>query len=269
MQFLGLNKQKNPHFQRLMRSYARQSDEFTLRTITLDWVGFMILTNCICVACSLTGFDYGRPVLGLIIAIVLPTPIFLSIYAAWFTAHDASSTDYELVTLSTISNESLVWGYIAAPFEQFKVIRGFPIGLIPFFAVVTGCGFLTSSLMYQVAVTAETPQPDNMVSFMAASGSLILSYVGIYWLSIVMGVMIALALRKPFIAVFITMLVMMVFAPAWLWVAVLILDPFHIKLAQMTFNPLWFVIIGVPMVLVFMTLRLAYRFARDPLLQNI
>jgi hypothetical protein len=265
MQFLGLNKNGNPQFIRLTRAYYSQTDTRTLRSITVDWVLVTLLINCACVSCSFFGFGVTRELLGVVLFIILPVPILISIYATLFTAQDSATDDYELLTLTPISDEQLVWGYIQAPFEQFKAIRGFPLGLMPFFAVVVGIGFLIASLMFQLTISVHAPQPDNMAYFMFASGTMILSYVGIYWLAIILGVAVGLALRRRLVALLSTLSFILVLATVWVWSVTRLFDPINGDITRLNFNLLWSVMALLPYIMVWLVLRFAYRIARRPL----
>jgi hypothetical protein len=262
MQWFGLRKNDNPQFLRLTRRYRKQTNDPTLRSITVDWVLLTLIVNCACISCSFIGFAVTREILGLALAAILPVPALVAIYATWSTARDSATTDYHLLTLTTISDEQLVWGYIQAPFEQFKAVRGFPLGLMPFFSVVVGFGFLIASLMVQLTVNVRAPQPDNMASFLFAGGSIILSYVGVYWLIVILGVTVGLALRQEYTALPTTIALELLLGIAWTWSALQLFDPLTGDLTQLDFNVLWGVMALLPYVCTWLVLRIAYRVAR-------
>ncbi|MCI0708906.1 MAG: hypothetical protein L0154_01975 [Chloroflexi bacterium] len=226
----------NPHLRRLGKRPRRFVYDVT--------TGFVLLWLVINLMIVTYGVLQLRGTLKLFMAaggVMVLYSLIVGPFMAWFTAHDVSRTNYELLRITMLSRRDLVGGYIWGGLRRFHYETGLPAFAIPPMIIITdGIILLSASTRFRYAVI-DIPIEREVFAFMA-----VLSLVGMSLLSITSGVALGLWLRSGLLAFAASLVVQLVFLGVW-----------YVVVLQLSYGAL----IAVPLVLAGVGLILAYRLA--------
>lgn len=189
-------RNKNPHYHRLVHPWHKPTAgdpvDLDARFGLLAGIAF----NCCIIQGISSGFysiDLYFRCAGFLLGLI---PIASSIYAAWFTARDTAKPLFELITLTTLHDRQIVWGYIHALINRFRVVLGFQFGILITFAIATIFFILTTSLFYEFPDQQEVEQAQFTLRFLLIGMLLSSGYILIYWLVNLMGILNGLWWRQ-------------------------------------------------------------------------
>ncbi len=256
-------RNKNPHYRRLMRDVQRKPrDEVELSVL----VGVLLgnAANCCVVQGIGSGFYSDELYFYCSGGIVMLVPIFIAVYAAWFTASDTSLPEFDLLRLTNLSGKQITWGYLRALAVRFRFVLGFQLGFLIFFIAATGFFLLTTALFYEFPYQQEPPRADYTQAFMLTVLTIAIGFVGIYWLTSVTGILVAIITRRLMNAVFITTGLSALIMIVWGFSIDYFLQPFYKPSVSATFLPFSILLALVPFIAIWISLRFAYQFSKNP-----
>ena len=254
---------KNPHYQRLMRDVKRKPrDEVELSVL----VGVLLgnTANCCVVQGIGSGFYSDELYFYCSGAIVMLVPIFIAIYAAWFTASDTSLPDFDLIRLTNLSGKQITWGYLHALAVRFRFILGFQLGFLIFFLGATAFFLLTTALFYEFPYQQEPPRSDYTQAFMLTVLTIAIGFVDVYWLTSITGILLGIITRHLMNAVFITTGLSALVMITWSLSIDYFLQPFYKPSVSTRFLPSSLLLAIVPFTAIVILLRFAYQFSKHP-----
>lgn len=254
-------RNNNPHYRRLIRPVLRKSRDELEPTMLVGLV-VGLAANCCVVQGIGSGFYSEELYFYCSTGIVMLMPIFIAIYAAWFTASDASMPEFELLILTSLSGKQITWGYIHALAMRFRAILGFQFGFLLFFIGSTGLFLLTTALFYEFPYQQEPPHSDYIEAFLLTGLAITIGFVGIYWLTGVMGIMVALAIRRLMDSVLITTGLVITIMLVWGVAVNQFLEPFYFSSSSAMFVPTSVLLAIIPFAALWISLRLAYQFSK-------
>jgi hypothetical protein len=253
-------RNNNPHYQRLIRSIQRKP-RGELEPTMLVGLLVGIAANCCVVQGIGSGFYSEELYFYCSSGIVMLMPIFIAIYAAWFTASDTSKPEYELLTLTSLSGKQITWGYINALALRFRVILGFQFGFLLFFIGATTFFILTTALFYEFPYQQEPPRSDYTEAFLLTGLFITIGFIGIYWLTTVTGILVAAATRRLTESVFIATVLAGFILMGWGLAVNRFLEPFYASSPSTRFLPASILLAVIPFTAFWITLRFTYRFS--------
>lgn len=174
------NKYSNPYYWRLMgHQKPRYLEKFATRLIWMGIFSFLALRS---------GKAEAAFFVGLVVLIILTMfPLILAINFAYMVIRDVRDEDFELVSITPLSGDDIVWGYFHALLDKSLLNKYIlPYGLVPFgfamavFAVVNW-GVKSSVLADEAMVRVPV---------------VIVSFAGFYFLCGFAGMFIGLLLRR-------------------------------------------------------------------------
>jgi hypothetical protein len=236
------DKQYNPYYRLLMRGQAARRKERRKRRSR--WIQVFIILGAVPIIFSEAFMlSCGCSLLSLLLPIMAATTI------AQISASATRSGDYELITITPLPDDDILWGQFHSTLDHHLHSRQIPYGMVPIAFAFINIGLVLSIVIEENGEWAAIPAVIAMV----------LSFTGIYWLLGLSGAAIGLATRRPGLSSWITAGISLVTIFVWGITFISLPDP-NDSLAE------YVLFAVVPYIPITPTIFLAYRFARNPVI---
>ena len=237
-------KRKNSYYRLLMGEQTSQrKDRQKRRTRWLQ--GFIVV--------ALLPFIFKETIVlscGCSMILVM-SPIFVATAFAQTSASHSGTADYELITITPLSDEHIVWGQFYSTLDRKSHWRQIPYGLVP-------VAYALILLGISVTFALEEARDWQVVPTIIC---IVISFAGVYWLLNVIGIALGLAIRRLGVASWTMTGISIVSLAIWGIFVPILLDP--------STRPHWTLYIlfaMVPYLPIVPILFLAYHFARNPVI---
>jgi hypothetical protein len=230
-------------------------------------VGLLVglATNCCAVQGVASGFYTTDNYFICSGVFVFLMPLILGLYMTWFIIKDTTHINFELILLSGLSEQKIVWGYLRAALIRFQVAVGFKLGFLLFF-LLTISFLLLTTVLYDKFPAQQSPHWTELTAQLMMTGAGLGSgTLGIFGMAILNGMIAALAFRRLDKALGLSSLANFLITGAWSGLVLYYLRPVYLIAEVPHFQPSLLAVIFLLYGFFWLQLKLAYHLVRHPL----